>query len=359
MATVSRRRSVALPREERVQLPDDSEARVQLAEERSRELTGKLVDLMEQRNCLKKENARHDRDRERLTEKIKTVEDLLKTGLIEMADKGKELQAVRAENQTLKRDVESLERLAKEKSALQQEMIQAKALLGELQGSKREMESQLGRVSGLEEDLRQVRQSLAKAETDNRHLHEKLTDLKKEKSNKEIDLNHQLKVLQQGLEQEKAAHKATRAMVQTDQTSIELTAERSTSQRLERENKDLRVQLERETSRCRQLGAANAELAERLAPMQDLDRRNQRLERSHQRLERSHQRLERSHQRLERSHQRLERNHQQLPELRRRAQEAGSADPETRQTRRPTRLRGPVAQSSQEETSEEGDGNPR
>ncbi|CAL8280755.1 unnamed protein product [Lota lota] len=314
MATVSRRRSVALPREERVQLPDDSEARVQLAEERSRELTGKLADLMEQRNCLKKENARHDRDRERLTEKMKTVEDLLKTGLIEMADKGKELQAVRAENQTLKRDVESLERLAKEKSALQQEIIQAKALLGELQGSKKEMESQLGRVSGLEEDLRQVRQSLAKAETDNRHLHEKLTDLKKEKSNKEIDLNHQLKVLQQGLEQEKAAHKATRAMVQTDQTSIELTAERSTSQRLERENKDLRVQLERETSRCRQLAAANAELAERLAPMQDLDRRNQRLERSHQRLERSHQRLER--------------NHQQLPELRRRAQEAGSADPD-------------------------------
>ncbi|CAL8290660.1 unnamed protein product [Lota lota] len=299
MATVSRRRSVALPLEERVQLPDDSEARVQLAEKRSRELTGKLVDLMEQRNCLEKENARHDKDRERLTEKMKTVEDLLKTGLIEMADKGKELQAVRAENHALKRDVESLGRLAKEKSALQQEMIQAKALLGELQGSKKEMESQLGRVSGLEEDLRQVRQSLAKAETDNRHLHEKLTDLEKEKSNKEIDLTHQLKVLQQGLEQEEAAHKATRAMLQTDQTSMELTAERSTSQRLDREDKDLQVQLERKTSRCRQLGTANAELAERVAPMQDLALRNQRLERSHQ----------------------------QLAELRRRAQEAGTADP--------------------------------
>ena len=39
-----------------------------------------------------------------------------------------------------------------------------------------------GRVSGLEEDLRTVRQSLAKAETDKRHLHEKLTDLEKVKA---------------------------------------------------------------------------------------------------------------------------------------------------------------------------------
>ena len=39
-----------------------------------------------------------------------------------------------------------------------------------------------GRVAGLEEDLRAVRQSLAKAETDKRHLHEKLTDLEKVKA---------------------------------------------------------------------------------------------------------------------------------------------------------------------------------
>lgn len=36
-----------------------------------------------------------------------------------------------------------------------------------------------GRVSGLEEDLRGVRQALAKAETDKRQLHDKLTDLEK------------------------------------------------------------------------------------------------------------------------------------------------------------------------------------
>ncbi|CAL8246802.1 unnamed protein product [Lota lota] len=119
MATLSRRRSVSLPRKERVQLPDDSEARVQLAEKRSRELTDKVVDLMEQRNCMEKERARHLKDLDRLNETMKTVEDLLKTGLVEVADKEKELQAVRAENQVLKRDVEILRQLASEQTMLE------------------------------------------------------------------------------------------------------------------------------------------------------------------------------------------------------------------------------------------------
>ncbi|XP_046874244.1 rho-associated protein kinase 2 isoform X2 [Hypomesus transpacificus] len=68
-----------------------------------------------------------------------------------------------------------------------------------------------GRISGLENEVRQVRQSLSKAETEKRQVQEKLTDLEKEKSNKEIDMTYNLKVLQQGLEQEEAAHKATKA----------------------------------------------------------------------------------------------------------------------------------------------------
>ncbi|KAI1895124.1 hypothetical protein AGOR_G00103060 [Albula goreensis] len=68
-----------------------------------------------------------------------------------------------------------------------------------------------GRISGLELDLKQAKASLSKAETEKRQLQEKLTDLEKEKSNKEIDMTYKLKVLQQGLEQEEAAHKATKA----------------------------------------------------------------------------------------------------------------------------------------------------
>ncbi|KAJ3612919.1 hypothetical protein NHX12_019176, partial [Muraenolepis orangiensis] len=96
----------------------------------------------------------------------------------------------------------------------------------------------MGRVAGLEEDLRQVRQSLAKAETDKRQLHEKLTDLEKEKSNKEIDLTYKLKALQQGLEQEEASHKATRARL-ADKSKITETIEGAKSESM----KDLEQKL--------------------------------------------------------------------------------------------------------------------
>ncbi|XP_030627753.1 rho-associated protein kinase 2 [Chanos chanos] len=67
------------------------------------------------------------------------------------------------------------------------------------------------RISGLEGEVKEARLALSKAETEKRQLQEKLTDLEKEKSNKEIDMTYKLKVLQQGLEQEEAAHKATKA----------------------------------------------------------------------------------------------------------------------------------------------------
>uniref|UniRef100_A0A8C1T761 Rho-associated protein kinase 2 n=1 Tax=Cyprinus carpio TaxID=7962 RepID=A0A8C1T761_CYPCA len=65
--------------------------------------------------------------------------------------------------------------------------------------------------SVLNEEVKQVRQALSKAETEKRQLQEKLTDLEKEKSNNQIDMTYKLKMLQQGLEQEEAAHKATKA----------------------------------------------------------------------------------------------------------------------------------------------------
>ncbi|XP_064158819.1 rho-associated protein kinase 2 isoform X1 [Anguilla rostrata] len=70
---------------------------------------------------------------------------------------------------------------------------------------------QQGRITGLEEELKQAKASLSKGEAEKRQLQEKLTDLEKEKSNKEIDMTYKLKVLQQGLEQEEVAHKATKA----------------------------------------------------------------------------------------------------------------------------------------------------
>ncbi|XP_049597119.1 rho-associated protein kinase 2 isoform X1 [Syngnathus scovelli] len=87
----------------------------------------------------------------------------------------------------------------------------------------------MGRVSGLEEELQQQKRALSKMETEKRHLQEKLTDLQKEKSNKEIDLTYKLKVLQQELEQEQGSHKATRALL-ADKNKIKVTIEGAKSE---------------------------------------------------------------------------------------------------------------------------------
>uniref|UniRef100_A0A3B4XGS1 non-specific serine/threonine protein kinase n=1 Tax=Seriola lalandi dorsalis TaxID=1841481 RepID=A0A3B4XGS1_SERLL len=87
----------------------------------------------------------------------------------------------------------------------------------------------MGRISGLEEEARQQRQTLSKAEAEKRQLQEKHTDLEKEKSNKEIDLTYKLKVLQQELEQEESSHKATRALL-ADKSKIKVTIEGAKSE---------------------------------------------------------------------------------------------------------------------------------
>ncbi|KAI4880258.1 hypothetical protein NFI96_034127, partial [Prochilodus magdalenae] len=67
------------------------------------------------------------------------------------------------------------------------------------------------RVSGLEDELKQAKSSLSKAEGEKRQLQEELTGLEKVKSQQEIDLSFKLKSVQQRLEQEEEEHKATKA----------------------------------------------------------------------------------------------------------------------------------------------------
>ncbi|XP_061700847.1 rho-associated protein kinase 2 [Syngnathoides biaculeatus] len=87
----------------------------------------------------------------------------------------------------------------------------------------------MGRISGLEGEVQQQKRALSKMEIEKRHLQEKLTDLEKEKSNKEIDFTYKLKVLQQGLEQEESSHKATRALL-ADKNKIKVTIEGAKSE---------------------------------------------------------------------------------------------------------------------------------
>ncbi|XP_039527757.1 rho-associated protein kinase 2 isoform X3 [Pimephales promelas] len=101
----------------------------------------------------------------------------------------------------------------------------------------------LARISGLEEEVKQARQALSKAETEKRQLQEKLTDLEKEKSNNQIDMTYKLKVLQQSLEQEEAAHKATKARL-ADKSKISESIEGAKSEAV----KDLEQKLQEERS---------------------------------------------------------------------------------------------------------------
>ncbi|XP_061100119.1 rho-associated protein kinase 2 isoform X2 [Conger conger] len=106
-----------------------------------------------------------------------------------------------------------------------------------------------GRISGLEMELKQSKGSLSKGEAEKRQLQEKLTDLEKEKSNKEIDMTYKLKVLQQGLEQEEAAHKATKARL-ADKNKINESIEGAKSEAMKemeqklQDERALKVQVE-------------------------------------------------------------------------------------------------------------------
>ncbi|XP_013359812.1 PREDICTED: rho-associated protein kinase 2 isoform X1 [Chinchilla lanigera] len=95
-----------------------------------------------------------------------------------------------------------------------------------------------GRLSGLEEDLKNGKLLLTKVELEKRQLQEKLTDLEKEKSNMEIDMTYQLKVIQQSFEQEEAEHKATKARL-ADKNKIYESIEEAKSEAMKEMEKKL------------------------------------------------------------------------------------------------------------------------
>nr|XP_014436793.1 rho-associated protein kinase 2 isoform X2 [Pelodiscus sinensis] len=102
-----------------------------------------------------------------------------------------------------------------------------------------------GRISSLEEEVKNGKCALAKAEVEKRQLQERFTDLEKEKSNMEIDMTYKLKVMQQNLEQEEAEHKATKARL-ADKNKIYESIEEAKSEAMKEMEKKL---LEERTSK--------------------------------------------------------------------------------------------------------------
>ncbi|KAJ7342295.1 hypothetical protein JRQ81_010039 [Phrynocephalus forsythii] len=95
-----------------------------------------------------------------------------------------------------------------------------------------------GRISSLEEEVKNGKIALAKMEAEKRQLQDRLTDLEKEKSNTEIDMTYKLRVIQQNLEQEEAEHKATKARL-ADKNKIYKSIEEAKSEAMKEMEKKL------------------------------------------------------------------------------------------------------------------------
>ncbi|XP_053141596.1 rho-associated protein kinase 2 isoform X5 [Hemicordylus capensis] len=95
-----------------------------------------------------------------------------------------------------------------------------------------------GRISSLEEEVKNGKNTLAKMETEKRQLQERFTELEKEKSNMEIDMTYKLKVMQQNMEQEEVEHKATKARL-ADKNKIYKSIEEAKSEAMKEMEKKL------------------------------------------------------------------------------------------------------------------------
>ncbi|XP_058610859.1 rho-associated protein kinase 2b isoform X2 [Onychostoma macrolepis] len=147
---------------------------------------------------------------------------------------------------------ERLAQLESSRLGLEQERLSLQTSL-EVEKRERSLGSEtindlLGRVSGLEDELKHIKSSLSKAEAEKRQLQEDLTALEKEKSKQEIDLSFKLKAIQQSLEQEEAEHKATKARL-ADNNKINQSIEEAKSEAL----KDMEHKLLEERSAKQQL----------------------------------------------------------------------------------------------------------
>ncbi|XP_040283255.1 rho-associated protein kinase 2 isoform X4 [Bufo bufo] len=98
-----------------------------------------------------------------------------------------------------------------------------------------------GRISVLEDDVKKGKDFLTRAESEKRHLQERLAALEKEKNNLEIDMTYKLKALQQNVEKEEAEHKATKARL-ADKNKIYQSIEETKSEAM----KDMERKLQEE-----------------------------------------------------------------------------------------------------------------
>uniref|UniRef100_A0AAX7VRH8 Rho-associated protein kinase 1 n=1 Tax=Astatotilapia calliptera TaxID=8154 RepID=A0AAX7VRH8_ASTCA len=114
----------------------------------------------------------------------------------------------------------SLSLLEKDKLMQQHRFTEYQRKADQESEKRRNLENE-ARLSGLQEDNKNLKLSLSKMEAERKQAQERSNNLEKEKNNLEIDLNYKLKTLQQRLEQEQTEHRVTRAQLTDKYESIE------------------------------------------------------------------------------------------------------------------------------------------
>ncbi|XP_053881020.1 kinectin isoform X8 [Malaclemys terrapin pileata] len=120
-------------------------------------------------------------------EKIKTVEELLEAGLIQVANREEELKALRAENSSLKKEVQNLQ-------IQQSEQISFESVVEELQKVIREKD---GKIKSVEELLEAEVLKVANKEKTVQAFTQEIEALKEEVGNSQLEMEKQVSITSQ------------------------------------------------------------------------------------------------------------------------------------------------------------------
>uniref|UniRef100_A0A7N8XHW9 Rho-associated protein kinase 1 n=1 Tax=Mastacembelus armatus TaxID=205130 RepID=A0A7N8XHW9_9TELE len=200
--------------------------------EKRRNLENEVSTLKEQLEDLRKisQNSQASNDKiAQLQNQLQEANDLLRAESDTAARLRKsqtEMTKSMSQFESLNRELQERSRSSDtEKATLEKELLLLQSTLDAerrnySQGSEEIRELQ-ARVAGLQEDTKNLELSLSKVEAERKQAQERSNTLEKEKNNLEIDLNYKLKTLQQRLEQEQTEHRVTRAQLTDKYESIE------------------------------------------------------------------------------------------------------------------------------------------
>ncbi|KAK4822177.1 hypothetical protein QYF61_010725 [Mycteria americana] len=141
-------------------------------------------DLLEQM-----ERSMRERD-----DKIKTVEELLEAGLIQVANKEEELKALRTENSSLRKELQSLQIQQSEQLKLCFEQVSFQSLVEELQKVIHEKD---GKIKSVEELLQAEILKVASKEKTVQALTQEIEALKEEVGNSQLEMEKQVSITSQ------------------------------------------------------------------------------------------------------------------------------------------------------------------